>query len=234
MLRLDILQTGVLEFNNEDGITDSRPTSSLLTFFPAPKAPPRRILIDLDHPNKPPEDIRNALAVHGLTPDAIDLVLFTHLHPDHFGHWKQFSNATFLFHETERLAFMFKGENRIRVSGNALFRLADNRLTPCGDVVPGIPNLKGSLYIRHTPGHTEGSLAFFAPVSEKTHAFCGDTFLDQTSFTNWTPPGMSRDASATLAQMAFIRDHADIIVPGHGAPFSTGKGSEQGPAVAVM
>jgi glyoxylase-like metal-dependent hydrolase (beta-lactamase superfamily II) len=84
---------------------------------------------------------------------------------------------------------------------------------------PDLRDLGSKLYIRHAPGHTPGSTMIFASVGGLVYAFVGDTFLNRTYFEEWKPPGSSWDQGRIYRHMEYVRERADVIVPGHGHPF---------------
>ncbi len=217
MLKFMLIQSGLIEITPEEGVKDSRPTSSLLenNGFQA--------VIDTEHPKEDGAEYMAALKRRDVNPADIPCVLFTHLHPDHFGHKDLFPGATFVFHKDERLGFYFKNDKTLVLQGSSLFELSPAGLAR-PEYVTGDPDLAGlgtRVYIRHTPGHTPGSMVIFARIDGLVHAWAGDIFLNQAYFDAWQPPGSSWDRQRIFEHMEYIRDRADVIIPGHGAPFWT-------------
>lgn len=200
---------------------DNRPSCSLIEFEDPHVTEKLNMLIDLDHPAKESSDLVGALGVHGLTPQQINVVLLTHLHPDHIGHKDLFPHATFIFHMEERLAFYFKKNRTFKLEGDAIYRPAPGCLPEHTASVPDLGKLGENVYIRHCPGHTRGSLAVFVRIYKLIYAFAGDIFLNKSYYDRWEPPAMSGDREEIFKHMRFIKEHADVIVPGHGAPFKT-------------
>ncbi len=210
-----MVQQGVIEFSASEGVTECRPTSSLLQIGGF------RLLIDTEHPKESREEYVRALEAAGSTPEQIDGVVFTHLHPDHFGHKELFPQALFIFHESEKFGFCFKDDRTLLLRGHALLGLDQaGRVT----VEPTVeePSLRGlgeRIYVRHIPGHTLGSIALFAMLDGLVYAWVGDTFLNREYFDRLEVPGFSLDPVAVQGNMAYIKAKADVIIPGHGAPF---------------
>ena len=213
MLQFRIVQNGTFEMTPETGVTDNRPTSSLI------RSEGLNVLIDLDHPIKESSDLVDALASLGVTPQQINVVLLTHLHPDHIGHKDLFPGALFMFHKDERLSFYFKENRNLQLEGDVIFELSVDGVFRYVDVVPDLHDLGNCIYIRHCPGHTKGSLVIFACIDGRVHAFVGGIFLNKAYYDRWEPPGMSWKQERIYEHMAFIKENADVIVPGHGTPF---------------
>lgn len=221
MLRIRIVQTGTMEVSPEEGTLDNRPTCSLIEFTSPDGAEKLNMLIDLDHPAKDSADLLAALGALGIIPQEINVVLLTHLHPDHIGHKDLFTNATFIFHQEEKLAFYFKNHRTLKIDGDMIFTPAGGALPLHNGHLPDLSKLGDNIYIRHVPGHTRGSLAIFARIYKFVYAFAGDIFLNKAYYDNWEPPAMSCDREKIFEHMDFIRNNSDVIVPGHGAPFKT-------------
>ncbi len=160
MLRFSLIQAGLIEITPEEGVKDSRPTSSLL------ENGSFRIVIDTEHPKEDGCDYLAGFRRLGISPADVDGVIFTHLHPDHFGHKNLFPKATFVFHKDERLGFYFRNERKIVLEGSALLDLSPAGFD-CPRYVsrePDLRDLGSRIYVRHAPGHTPGSTMIFACV----------------------------------------------------------------------
>lgn len=217
MIRFSLIQKGLIEITPEEGIRDSRPTSSLL------ECNGFKAVIDTEHPKNDKGEFTAALRALGCTPEEIGCVILTHLHPDHFGHKDLFPSATFVFHRDEKFSFYFARDRKLELNGDALLEL-----TPRGiespEYIGGEPDLAAlgdRLYLRHIPGHTPGSLMILAEIDGLVHAWAGDTFLNRDYYERWHPPGSSWDQQRVYGHMEYVRDRADVIIPGHGAPFPT-------------
>jgi glyoxylase-like metal-dependent hydrolase (beta-lactamase superfamily II) len=215
-LRFVLIQPGLIEITPEEGVKDSRPTSPLL------ENGAFRVVIDTEHPKEDGTQYVAAFKRLGLSPADIDCVILTHLHPDHFGHKHLFPNATFVFHKDERLGFYFKNDRRVMLQGSALLDLSAAGLArpEYANHEPDLHNLGTRVFIRHAPGHTPGSVMIFASIDGIVHAWVENTFLNKAYFDEWEPPGSSWSQERVYEHMAYARDSANVIVPGHGPPFS--------------
>ena len=218
-LGFTVIHSGLIEISMEKGVMDARPSCSLL------RLGSMNILIDLEHPKEDGSALREELEREGLTPADIQYVFFTHLHPDHIGHKNLFTEATFVFHKDEKMSFLFRDDRKIELSGSSIFGITESTVTgPMKAVsVPDMGKLGNSMYIHHCPGHTPGSVAIFVNIENKVHAFTGDLFLTKEYFDEMKVPGSTWDALNIPAQMEFIREVADVIIPGHGEPFEVKK-----------
>ncbi len=107
----------------------------------------------------------------------------------------------------------------IKLEGGVIFELSVDGVFRYVDIVPDLHNLGNCIYVRHCPGHTKGSLVIFACIEGLVHAFVGGIFLNKSYYDRWEPPGMSWKQERIYEHMAFIKENADVIVPGHGTPF---------------
>ncbi|HUL39986.1 MAG TPA: MBL fold metallo-hydrolase [Methanomassiliicoccales archaeon] len=69
-----------------------------------------------------------------------------------------------------------------------------------------------------TPGHTPGSVSLFVEA-ERKYAIVGDALPIRDNYLKWVPPGVNYDPEKALRSMKRIADWADVVVPGHDAPF---------------
>ncbi|MCP4050813.1 MAG: hypothetical protein GY730_08930, partial [bacterium] len=111
-------------------------------------------------------------------------------------------------------------ENRtVKLSGSALWKITESAVPEQINYTPDLKELNESLYIKHCPGHTKGSVVIFVSIENLVYAFVGGVFLNREYFESWTPPGMSWKEDRIYEHMNFIKENADVIIPGHGEPF---------------
>jgi N-acyl homoserine lactone hydrolase len=130
----------------------------------------------------------------GTSPEDIDIVVNTHLHGDHTSNNELFRNARFLAHADE-----CPGEGYEIVQGEM-------------DILPGVRLI-------HTPGHSRGSMSVVVEA-DRRYVITGDAMPLEDNYRKWVPPGLHYDAGLALSSMRRIVDLADVIVPGHDAPFN--------------
>jgi len=78
--------------------------------------------------------------------------------------------------------------------------------------------IDASARLVRTPGHTPGSVSLFVD-SDRKYAIVGDALPIKDNYLKWVPPGLNYDPDKALRSMRRIVDWADLVVPGHGAPF---------------
>ncbi len=132
-----------------------------------------------------------SLAAAGYRPEQVDLVLFTHLHPDHLWGISDkatgrllFPNASYVVTETELKFWSDAGlSSRVPMDLRPMvettqrhLELIASRLHPIeagADVIPGITSLD-------TPGHTPGHMSFHVTSGNDALLVAGDVVANET------------------------------------------------------
>ena len=121
---------------------------------------------------QPGEHVLTGLAGLGLQPDDIDVVINSHLHPDHCGCNAFFRKATFLIHGDEITAARAPG------SETAGYLAAEWEQPMPIDAITGQRDVfsDGRIVLVHLPGHTPGSISALARLDRSgTFLLAGDT-----------------------------------------------------------
>ena len=85
-------------------------------------------------------------------------------------------------------------------------------------------DVPGGPHVIHAPGHTPGSAAFF--LEQPGVLFTGDAFVTKNVITGargpqaFAPKAKLREAIDSLSRLEAVR--AELILPGHGAPWRDG------------
>jgi len=74
-----------------------------------------------------------------------------------------------------------------------------------------------------TPGHTLDSVSVFVESDGINYAICGDAVPTRGNFERNVPPGVCADRELAMESLKAVSRFADVVVPGHGAPFDTGR-----------
>lgn len=199
----------------------------------------RLTVVDAGLPGQWPQLV-DAVARLGRSLADVEALVLTHSHVDHVG----FGNR--LEHQSPATVRVHAGDADASIRKFPPFRLFLNpsswpflahsvrqgllftpsldRLTPfSGGEELDIP---GRLTVVHTPGHTDGSCVLHA--RDPGVVFTGDALVTFDPFTRGQGPRMMLDgvhkdpaqARASLARVAEI--DADIVLPGHGDPWTGG------------
>ncbi|MEX0287333.1 MAG: MBL fold metallo-hydrolase [Paracoccaceae bacterium] len=102
--------------------------------------------------------ITKALAEAGVTPDAVDVVVLTHMHPDHIGGLMTdgaptFPNARYVTGRAEYDGWMASGQNRVTdLMATNVTPLAE-KMTFVEDGATVAPGVTAMAAFGHTPGH---------------------------------------------------------------------------------
>lgn len=133
----------------------------------------------------------------------VDVVVCTHMHPDHAGNMNLFTNS------------------RMHISGFSVYRQDQYRAHPFDQDVPLVltPNVR----VIPTPGHTLSCVSVVVEHAEGlgTVVVAGDLFEKEEDLTDesiWKEAG-SEDHEKQIRNRNRVLQLADHIVPGHGPMF---------------
>jgi glyoxylase-like metal-dependent hydrolase (beta-lactamase superfamily II) len=152
--------------------------------------------------------LAGALAARGLSPDDVGTVLATHLHSDHVSALPQLGEVDLHVHEAELAT------PHARAGRGWRDRATERPLAGAGgEVLPGVRWI-------HTPGHTDGHVAFLVETGDGVVAIAGDTpGPDPSWFGEGRLPDDHPRREEHLAAFRAIRDSgATLLIPGHNPP----------------
>ena len=178
----------------------------------------------------------------GLGLDDVEALVITHAHGDHFGFAAELaeSGTPVKVHEEERSRANGSYEGRFSAGTGdmrfgrlatyrnflPLLRLGVSNVTHTDDVETvrdgELLDLPGRPQVVHTPGHTEGHIAF--QCDERRTTFTGDALASMPLFGGPTGPQLMEDtfhldvdlARESLSRLASLGSH--LVLPGHGEP----------------
>ncbi len=156
----------------------------------------KRMIVDTGSPTDL-KLLREALRAASVRPDEVDIVVNTHLHMDHIGGNSLFPNARFYAHRLENPSL-----ETIRVSEGF-------------ELLPGVELVL-------TPGHTAGSISVLVHA-DRRYAICGDAIPTKANVENHVPPSININPQLALKSLDSLEASADVIVPGHEAPFEVAR-----------
>ena len=166
------------------------------------------------------------LALHGLLPSDIDIVIHTHLHMDHCEHDYKCENARFFVHEKELEAAHNPHPLDYRYLEDYIEDVEEN-----GQVIPLTSDTEiiEGIRVVHTPVHTRGGLTVFIDTPKGRAAITGFCIIDENydpppeirgMEMDIIPPGTHVDVYSAYDIMARIRTEADILIPLHEPKFA--------------
>ena len=158
------------------------------------RAEGRNIVVDVSTPYMWPA-VKTSFRQIGIFPEDVDTVILTHTHSDHVGNLKRYPKAKVYVH---------KG-GKSEIPGATV--VEDDEFQIC----PGVRMV-------HTPGHcTEESSVFIE--ADRRDVCAGDAVPLEGNLKENKAPALNTDRRLALESIERIRRYADVVIPGHGAPF---------------
>jgi len=166
------------------------------------------------------------LALHGLTPTDIDIVIHTHLHMDHCENDYKCENARFYIHENELESVHNPHALDYRYLEDYVEDIEENGQI---SVVKKDMEIVDGLRVMHTPVHTKGGLTVFINTQKGTAAITGFCIIDENynpppeirgMEMNLIPPGTHVDVYSAYDIMEKVKNAADILIPLHEPRFA--------------
>ena len=167
------------------------------------------------------QSLEQGLGKFGLKPEEIDIVILTHLHPDHVELAWKFTNAKFIVQRRE-LDFAFNPQPAFAAFyTRALFEGLDF------EVVDGDKEVVNGVKVLLTPGHTAGGQSVAVETDAGIAVITGFCCVRQNfeppemlaGLLPVLPPGIHQDLLEAFDSALKVKGIADIVVPLHEAEY---------------
>ena len=146
----------------------------------------------------------------GIDAKEVDLIMITHLHPDHCdatAALKELSDAKVALHPSQLKYLDIMTEEASKFLGIGMEKKFD------ADLVLELNIENTELKILHTPGHSPGSVCFYA--SDKKILICGDLVFEKSVGRTDLPFGNKEELKSSIKKVSIL--DTELLLPGHGA-----------------
>ena len=164
---------------------------------------PFKILIDPGHQHLFPE-LRKSLNAININIEDIDLIIATHMHPDHVEAVQSFSSLATMVTINE---IEYRYFHRMAASSHKFTIKPDFFLTD-GIFKAGAVELE----IIHSPGHSPGSICLYWPTYKAL--FAGDVIFEQGVGRTDLPGGDGEQLKKSIGRLSSL--DLELLLPGHG------------------
>ncbi len=202
--RVAVLFPGHLSYDKYHPESGQRSACSTVTLV---QTAGRTILVDTGLDD---DRLLAGLVAAGVAPAAVDTVVLTHTHGDHYRSLHLFPSARVLASGPEVNAWRSRGA-------------PDKELL--ARLVPSVPSIAPGLRLVLTPGHTPGSAAVLVAQAGQLITIAGDAVDSRDFFVRREPSHNAVDPAAERRNFELFAAIADVIVPGHGRPFRLENGA---------
>lgn len=162
---------------------------------------------------RPEHDVKRLLAERGVKPEEIDIIIATHLHPDHCSNAGMFKNAKIIAQQDTIAwaltpppwASYYYPEFR-KYFVDVLDRIK---------MIEGDHKITDGVEVWKVGGHVPGQQVVTVQTAKGLAIICGDAVLNYKHIENDWPMGTFWNVHEVMAGYARIRRNAAIILPQH-------------------
>ena len=153
----------------------------------------------------------------GVTPDAVKLVILTHLHWDHAWNNHLFPNAEIVVRADEIITAIHPHKTSIKSYGWIDQEPVPRWINQIGQLRPVQDEIyiRPGIFLMHTPGHTEGSISPVIDTKEGKVALVNDMAMNMRNLTEMIPNGSVDAAAAWYRSMDKLLATGAEMIPTH-------------------
>ena len=155
---------------------------------------------------KPAQGLRTQLRRYGLKPENIDVVINTHLHFDHCGNNRDFTNAKF-YVQADELRYAYVPDRFQKASYIRTFFDVNIDYVP----IHGGRRITENVSVLPTPGHSIGHQAVVIRNDGKNYVYCGDAAPLRENLERRNIPGVLYRSDQALQSIDKLRDIEDAV-----------------------
>ena len=155
---------------------------------------------------KSDEALRAQLQRHNLKPGDIDVVINTHLHFDHCGNNKDFTNAKF-YVQADELRYAYAPDRFQKASYIRDFFDVDVEYVP----MRGSHRITEVVCVLPTPGHSIGHQSVVIRKDEKNYVYCGDAAPLRENLERRNIPGVLYRSDQALQSIDKLRSIENAV-----------------------
>lgn len=175
----------------------------------------------------PGDDIRDITAILDRHQLKVKAIVITHAHIDHIGgahRLKTLTGAPVYMNQNDQPLY-----DQLDMQAAWLGMRTPERTPIDQDVKDGDKLTLGPVdfEMRHTPGHTQGSISIYIPAEGKLIA--GDTLFARSIGRTDLPGGNSRQIIVSIKEKLLTLPDETLVVPGHGPNTTIGEEREENP-----
>ena len=159
----------------------------------------------------PTQELITQLKKLGVEPDDIDIVVNTHLHEDHCGNNKLFTNSKILV-QKEELRHAFVPDDNERDSNGPFYKRIDFDYALDYETITGDYTVSKGLQIISTPGHSAGHQSLVVELRERNFVIASDAVFTERNWTEAELPGLLYDPASYKESIGKLKSVKNALV----------------------
>ena len=161
------------------------------------------------------QEVDYALKNIGVDPSQVDIVIFTHLHYDHCGTNKIFTNARFIVQREELTNALVPTRGQETAYFSPIIGETPSFSGTKFDLIDGEVEIFEGINVIKTPGHTPGSQAILVNTSDGIYCVAGDAVPFYENIEKDIPAGYHDCVHDCYESMDKIKRMSKEAIPAH-------------------